>query len=107
MSIRGAVWGKTVASGNEQLAKLVSDYERIGIYPYEKSYRRSPLGDSVQFDNGDFWRVLRATESSRGHCVNISYIEHGIDERIIRDVILPVTKSYPFQASQYYFGESE
>ena len=52
--------------------------------------------------NGDFWRVARCNENSRGHKANIAYIDHDIDLGFIDRVIKPTLISLPFQGIKYF-----
>ena len=54
------------------------------------------------FDNGDIWYVAPARDTSRGHACTIGLIEHGTPDDIIRTIIMPCIKSYPYRAYNYY-----
>jgi hypothetical protein len=106
--VKGGVWCKNIIDGNAQLEKIIRRYGDVGIFPCEnKGYRKSINGNSVLFENGDFWQVLKASESRRGYKLNISYIQHGISQEIIDIIIVHATVAYPFQAFNYYWGEGE
>jgi hypothetical protein len=103
--IRGGVWCSNTIDGNAQLEKIIYHYNRIGISSYEgrvQGYIKSKNGDSITFENGDHWKVIKADESGRGYRLNVSYIQREIPQEIINTVIIPATTAFPFQAFNYY-----
>jgi hypothetical protein len=101
--MKGAIWCSSISKGNIELEKIIKDYARDGIKPIEnRGYKKTYFGNNVTFDNGDFWKVIPARESARGYCVNISYIDSEIDKDTVNTVIIPATRSYPFQGYKYY-----
>ena len=98
--IRGIVWAYLMEDGNAQLQRIVNDYKRLNINPARQ--RISQQESWIIFDNGDYWKVRRATDSSRGHRANISYIDHRIEQEWINNIIKPQTILPPYQAYNYY-----
>lgn len=47
------------------------------------------------FDNGDWWRVLPATESARGYRHSIAYYSSTIDKDVVNCIIRAKTIMYP------------
>ena len=101
--IKGGIWCKTFAAGVEQLNEIKNGYIKKGIQPFEE--RIGKYDAFIIFENEDYWKVIRASENSRGNKLNISYIEYGIDKEIIDCVIRPCTRNYPFQAFNYFISE--
>jgi hypothetical protein len=101
--MKGAIWCSSLARGNEQLEKVIKDYAKNDIKPIEnRGYVKTHFGNNVTFDNGDYWKVIPARTTARGYCINISYIDNKIDKEIVNKVIIPATRSYPFQGYKYY-----
>jgi hypothetical protein len=98
--IKGGIWCNNSVDGNTKLEDIIYQYDRIGIFPCRVLKRKE--GNSVVFENGDFWQVIKANELSRGYKLNISYIQYGIPREIIDRVILPATICHPFQAFNYW-----
>jgi hypothetical protein len=59
-------------------------------------------GYELTYDNGDYWKMVKATESARGNKCNISYIDNEIPFDIIHDIVKPCTKAGPYQAFKYF-----
>lgn len=100
----GIVWGKTKARADNQLAQIVEDYNWQGIKPL-KIIDSKYASNSVEFDNGDIWKAVSATDSARGNKCNISYIDKGIDIETIQTIIIPSTCRKPFYAFKFFWGE--
>ena len=71
--MKGAIWSMTVAEGNEMLEKVIENYTKCGIELCNKKIS-SVNGSTVEFDNGDSWRVCRANDCSRGVRCNVAYV---------------------------------
>ena len=52
----------------------------------------------ADFDNGDRWIVVKASECSRGQACNIAYIDRTINYDLIQKIIMPTIKAFPYQA---------
>ena len=100
----GIVWGKTKVRADNQLAQIVEDYNWQGIKPV-KIIDSKYASNSVEFDNGDIWKAVSATDSARGNKCNISYIDKGIDIETIQTIIIPSTCRKPFYAFKFFWGE--
>ena len=98
--IRGIVYGESTLSAKQQLKDIIFNYECLGIYIKRK--RESLRSLEIEFENGDFWRALKATENCRGMSCNVAYIEHTIAKEVVWNVIKPTIKSLPFQAYEYF-----
>ena len=103
--MRGTVWGITRERARLKLWEIVEDYERMGIKPIRKVDSMS--SSFVEFDNGDYWVAIKASENQRGRRSNISYIDYAIPEAIINTIIKPATIALPFQAIRYYWAERD
>lgn len=62
------------------------------------------MRDSAEFraENGDIWKILPCRESFRGVKCNISYVERGTPEEIVRNIIGPCTTQLPYNGIDYY-----
>ena len=98
--MKGMVWAYNTDDAITKLLEIEKDYNKLGI----KSIKRV-IGKSqtyIVFNNKDIWQVARASDNSRGHATNISYIDRRISQEIINTIIKPATKSWPFQAFKFY-----
>lgn len=100
----GIVWGKTKARADNKLAQIVENYNWKGIKPV-KIKNSNYISNFVEFDNGDTWKAVYASENARGNKCNISYIDKGIDIETIQTIIYPSTCCQPFQAFKFFWGE--
>lgn len=99
--IKGVIWTcDRAGDGIERLKYIRDRYMFAGISPRRETYSRQ--SSWVEFDNGDFWRVMSATESSRGVRSNYAWIDARISDEFVRTVILR-TLTYPFEPRQYEF----
>lgn len=98
--MRGIVWAYLMEDGNEQMFKIIEDYERIGISVVRQRFCK--YEGWVTFENGDHWKVRPARDSSRGYRANISYIDRRIEQEWINVIIRPQTTLLPYQAYRYY-----
>ena len=53
--------------------------------------------------DGDRYIVLKPTESTKGHRVKKSYIQEGISEEILYNVIMPISKEIEFFSKDIVF----
>ena len=103
MAIKGIIWRKSSESETAEILfeQIVANYEFIGI---TGNVIKSRISMRFYAGNGDFWEVISAVESMRGKKCNISYIERGIPDEMIGNVIIPCTVALPFRAI-IYFGD--
>ena len=80
--MRGIVWGLDRPTCGGKLDTLITEYEVI-------------------FENGDIWRAVVATESSRGRKCNISLVDSRIPYEYM-PIIECSTTCPPFHAISYY-----
>lgn len=101
----GTIWCKEYTKGNNMLKKVVADYGQMRITPnyYNNSIK---IGNFVEFENGDNWKVVKATDSNRGVRSNIAYIDRSIDMETVKCIIHPTLTSMPFSAYRLY-GEGD
>lgn len=97
--VRGIIWCKSIETGVKMLKNVIWQYELLG-FTYENIVW-SGNEASCRFGNDDIWEVIIAEEDYIRFC-NISYIEHGIDKKIIDNIIIPSTIGIPFQAISYF-----
>ena len=64
------------------------------------------LGNFVEFENGDKWKVVKAIDSNRGVRSNIAYIDRSIDMETVKCIIYHTLTSTPFSAYRLY-GEGD
>ena len=99
--MRGIIFCAEYSKGLERFERLVQDYSRIGIEPVcirkSKSFQTA-----VEFTNGDYWQVVKATDRARGYCCNVAYIDENIQKEIVDMVIMRTIKAFPYQAHRYY-----
>jgi hypothetical protein len=67
-----------------------------------KEYKVGATQESVQFENGDFWKTCQAYDSSRGNCCNVSLVERSIDPEFYENVIKYATRALPYHAIEFY-----
>ena len=100
--MKGAVWYNNYESGCNKLTDIINEYVRWYGEEIIENICKSKNEYYVEFKNGDFWKIIRATDSARGHKVNISYIDHNISKVIQQCIIKPCTIASPFRAFNYY-----
>jgi hypothetical protein len=100
--MRGIVYCSSFERGVQQLEQIIRDYEAMGITYDFRNYRRGITTCSVEFINGDYWKVVTASDRARGNYCNIAYIDRNIPTDIIETVIMPTIKRKPYQAYHYY-----
>lgn len=99
--MRGIVWAYDTDDAIKKLLEIEEDYNRFGIATYKKVINKSS-GSYIIFANNDMWRVVRASDCSRGYAANVSYIDRRISQDTINTIIKPATKSWPWQAFRFY-----
>lgn len=103
--MKGIIWAYENNGANEKLLEIEEQYARMDIKPIRRVISKS-VGSWILFDNEDIWRVVRASDSGRGHSTNVSYIDRRISQEIINTVIKPATKAMPYQAFRFYLPSS-
>ena len=98
--MKGIVWYEDRTRGEEQFNGIIERYKTMGINPIKE--RKSRYENWVQFENDDFWRLVKATESGRGQRCNISYIDRDIEEIVVNTIIKPCTLPFPYFGYNYY-----
>lgn len=100
--MRGIVWGLTFDAAKTQLERIERDYE---IYQTAKLVRKFNYRHEyrLEYDNGDFWRAVSASERCLGMRCNISYVDARIDEDIINCIIKPSSIYGPYHAINYFY----
>lgn len=102
--MRGIVWAYLTEDANQKLLDIETQYARLDIKPIRRVI--SKAGSWMLFENGDEWKVVRASDSGRGNSANISYIDRRISQEIINTIIKPATKAMPYQAFRFYLPSS-
>lgn len=97
----GIIYCNKLEAGIEQFKKITDDYKKIGIEIAGKIKTTSSTVD-VTLTNGDYWMVVKASESAKGRSCNVAYIDRMIDEKLVDEVIMPTIKAAPYQAYRYY-----
>lgn len=103
--MRGIIWAYLTDDANEKLLQIEEQYARMNIKPMKRIINKS-AGSQILFDNGDMWKVVRASDNGRGYSTNISYIDRRISQEIINTIIKPATKAMPYQAFRFYLPSS-
>ena len=99
--MKGIVWYDTFERGIEKMEEIEKNYL---VYCYANVLKKT-CGNhryELTYDNGDYWKMVKATESARGYKCNISYIDNEIPFDIIHDIVKPCTKAGPYQAFKYF-----
>lgn len=99
--MKGLVWGLTFVDGCKKMDEirekyLLSNYKIVGEHRTQQRY-------DVVFDNGDQWRVMRASENSRGVKGNLSYVDGRIQDNSIIEMIQYCTTAGPWNAIKFYY----
>ena len=95
------VWSVNIKEGNSKLEQIIENYTKYGITIRDKK-NSSTGGSSVEFSNGDYWRVCGARDNFRGTRCNIAYIQRNIPYDIYRTIISPCILDFPFSAIQLW-----
>lgn len=100
--MKGIIWTSKVKypKAEIKLNDIVLKYEKINI-SVEK-HKKSIGNEMVLFSNGDEWRIVKASDCSRGIRCNISYIDYNIESDIVNTLIIPCTIAMPYQGFLYY-----
>ena len=81
--IKGAIWScDRGGDGIEKLKYIRDRYIWSGINPVQEVYSRS--NSWIAFENGDHWKVVGASESSRGVRCNYAWIDSRASEEFVR-----------------------
>lgn len=99
--MKGIIWRNSNDSENAErlFDQLITNYEFIGI---TGKIIKNKLRMSFYAGNGDTWEVISAVESFHGKRCNISYIERGIPDDVVQNIIIPCTTALPFRAITYF-----
>jgi hypothetical protein len=98
--MKGIVWGLDRPTCGGKLDTLITEYELMwNIKP--SKIKKSQMEYEVIFENGDIWRAVVATESSRGRKCNISLVDSRIPYEYM-PIIECSTTCPPFHAISYY-----
>ena len=103
--MKGVIWAYFTEDANEKLLEVEEQYARMNIKPTKRVINKS-AGSWIVFDNGDAWKVVRASDSQRGQIANVSYIDRRISQEVINTVIKPATKAMPYQSFRFYLPSS-
>lgn len=99
----GIIWYTDKAKGIREFNRILENYELCGIEPANSRAIKAERNTSTAtFKNGDIWRLVRASDSSRGYRCNVAYIPKGIAEEYLNLIIMPATTMHPFTAFHYY-----
>lgn len=99
--IKGAIWScDRGGDGIEKLKYIRDRYIWSGINPVQEVYSRS--NSWIAFENGDHWKVVGTSESSRGVRCNYAWIDSRASEEFVRCVIMR-TLCCPFGPQHYEF----
>lgn len=99
--MRGIIWARYLEDGKQQLLQMKKNYEDMNIKPVREIMHSGDM--AITFDNGDYWRVVRVSESARGYRANVSYVDAGIDSEFMECVIRPTTIARPYNAIHFYY----
>ena len=73
---------------------VYSSLERLNEFVKSKNgYRNSRLMGTYMID-GERWKAIPATDSSRGYRLYKAYIDKEIDDDTIQDIVLPIMWHY-------------
>ena len=103
--MRGTVWGYNIERARSKFLDIVEQYKMIGIQPTKVV--NSKYNVWAEFENGDRWNAVNASERQRGQKSSIAYIDTEIDKEIIDCIILPTTFAPPYNAIRYYWVEKD
>ena len=103
--MRGIIYYKSsFINGNEELKKMIDRYNQMQISVKKCHYKK--VGSWAEFENGDIWQVVKASENARGYRCNIAYVERSIDYDIYRHIISPQMLDFPYAALRLW-GEGD
>ena len=98
--MRGIIWYSQKDIGLKQFKKICDGYKRLNIDCLR--IRETSMQIFAEFRNGDVWKAIPATDSSRGHSCNVAYIDKNIPQFTIDMRIMPCIKALPYKAYNYY-----
>lgn len=98
--MRGLIWYSQKDIGLKQFKKICDEYKRLNIDCLR--IRETSVQIFAEFKNGDVWKAVPATDSSRGHSCNVAYIDKNIPQFFIDMRIMPSIKALPYRAYNYY-----
>lgn len=101
--MRGIVWGLTF---NDAKIKLLDIEEKYRPYTDIAAKYNSKSTYEIIFENGDRWIACEASDRSRGHKCNISYIDSRIPNDIVDNIIKKCTIAEPYHAITYFKVEN-
>ena len=84
--MKGIVWGRFYVHAAEKLEEVINDYLKAGIKVIKRANSKGV--SHVRFSNDDYWEALGMTESARGRCVNVSYIENTIPDDFVTSFMI-------------------
>ena len=97
--MKGAIWTcDRFGDGVEKLQYIRDRYIWSGVDVVREVHSRS--SSWVEFDNGDIWRVISASDNSRGIRCDIAWIDSRISREVVQTIILPTLVSY--NGPRYY-----
>lgn len=96
--MKGIIWYKeNREEAIEMLVQMIKRYEEFLGVKTEKQHIAN-LNSWALFENGDTWKVLRASESNRGHRCNIAYVDRSIDWDSFVTIVRPKIMELPYCA---------
>lgn len=98
--MKGLVWGYTFEDGCKKMDEIKENYLRYR-YNVVKEHKGQTRYE-IEFDNGDHWKVVRASENSRGCKANLSYVDMRIDYDFVDTIIRHCTCAGPWNAIKYF-----
>ena len=98
--MKGLVWGLTFKDGCSKMDDIKQSYLLYG-YNITKEVK-TKQNCHIIFDNGDYWKVVRLTESARGNKANLSYVDSRIEDLHMLDMIRYCTCAGPWNAIKFY-----
>ena len=98
--MKGLVWGLTFEDGCNKMDDIKESYLLYG-YSITKEVK-TKQNYYIVFDNGDYWKVVRLTESARGNKANLSYVDRRIEDSHMLDMIRYCTCAGPWNAIKFY-----
>jgi len=83
--MKNLIFGKTIEQGNEFLDNLIGEFK----YKEVQEYRKNREGNIAILTNSDIYKVVASNSSLRGQRCHRAYIQNGINQEIIDEIILP------------------
>ena len=71
------------------------------------TYRKSSLESYMQMINGDIYRALSASQSTRGHKCHKAYVQCGVEPNFVNLIVKPmlVISTLPAENRIEYFAQ--